>query len=191
MITKTCKQCGKIKPQEQFRKYYGGRKGSYNTCKVCEKINSRYKYIEAKEPDTRSEQEAKELQDIETLYGLQRKMGLQPPRATVRNKSDILEDIGGMITEYKEALDKVPEAVPASIPGELLTWLRADMTEEPEYYLDEVYEELKKKYRPTVCINPISLLPEYDDTYKTILDQILDRFSLYEDEYYTHARYDK
>ena len=39
--TKTCKQCGVIKPLEQFRNYYGGRKGTYTVCKSCEKINSR------------------------------------------------------------------------------------------------------------------------------------------------------
>ena len=26
MNAKTCKQCGELKPIEQFRKYYGGRK---------------------------------------------------------------------------------------------------------------------------------------------------------------------
>ena len=47
-MTKTCKQCGVIKPLEQFRNYYGGRKGTYTICKTCEKINSRVKYLEGK-----------------------------------------------------------------------------------------------------------------------------------------------
>ena len=38
MNAKTCKQCGELKPIEQFRKYYGGRKGTYTTCKTCENI---------------------------------------------------------------------------------------------------------------------------------------------------------
>jgi len=38
-ITKICKQSGETKPLDQFRRYYGGRKGTYKTCKFCEKIN--------------------------------------------------------------------------------------------------------------------------------------------------------
>ena len=45
MNVKICKQCGQIKPIEQYRKYYGGRKGTYKVCKSCEKINARAKYL--------------------------------------------------------------------------------------------------------------------------------------------------
>ena len=45
-------------------------------------------------------------------------------------------------------------------------------------------EELREKYRPMLEINKQTMMPVYDDTYKSILDQILARFDEYEDAYY-------
>ena len=74
---------------------------------------------------------------------------------------------------------KVPD-----IPAELSHWLTEPLTEEPEYYQDEVYEQLKAKFRPQTKIDPDTMLPVYDDTYKLVLDKILERFDNYEDAYY-------
>lgn len=187
MNTKTCKQCGELKPIEQFRKYYGGRKGTYKTCKQCEKINARAKYLEAKGDINRSEAEHEELLKIYRLYEAQRNAGLQPPRTEIGRRTPLADSLDDMIAKY-ESNPKVTEVVPEVdglvVPAELQVWLTCALTEDPDYYLDEVYEELKVKFRPQLRINKDTMLPEYDDTYKQVLETILDRFNDYEDTYY-------
>ena len=184
---KPCKQCGEIKPIEQFRKYYGGRKGHYTICKTCEKINSRAKYLTNK-GDKRNEAELEELAKIHELWDAQRAAGLQPPRENTGRTVPLSESLDDMIGKYKQQAEAVQEVVQAvkvpNIPAELSRWLTEPLTEEPEYYQDEVYEQLKDKYRPKTKIDPDSMLPVYDDTYKPILDKILERFDDYEDKYY-------
>ena len=187
MNAKTCKQCAELKPIEQFRKYYGGRKGHYTTCKTCEKINSRAKYLTNK-GDKCSEAELEELAKIHELWDAQRAAGLQPPRENTGRKVPLSESLDDMIGKYKQQAEAVQEVVQAvnvsDIPAELSHWLTEPLTEEPEYYQDEVYEQLKSTYRPKTKIDPDSMLPVYDDTYKSILDKILERFDNYEDKYY-------
>ena len=183
MQTQVCKQCGELRPIEQFRKYYGNRKGFYKTCKSCEKINSREKYLRNK-PSLTLEEEA-ELYKIHKLYELQRGAGLQPPRLDAGRSVPIAASLDDMISKYEEHV--VSTHVPSTAkpaPAELLRWLTEPLTEEPEYYQEEVYDELKAKFRPQVRIDTATMLPVYDDTYKAVLDQISDRFDKYEDNYY-------
>lgn len=184
MNTKTCKQCGVLKPIAQFRQYYGGRKGTYNTCKVCEKINSRYKYLKAKAFVTNVEDA--EITKIEDLYKYLTAAGLQPPRNHVDGTSPLNDVIDNMLDRYKAQADGARDNEEAAIPApfELHVWLTAELTEEPEYYQDEVYETLKAKYRPQLYIDTATMLPVYDSTHKLILDKILERFNMYEDNYY-------
>ena len=187
MNAKTCKQCGELKPIEQFRKYYGGRKGTYTICKTCEKINSRAKYLVAK-GDALSSAEEAELDKIHELWNAQRLAGLQPPREGAGRKVPITESLDDMISKYKQQAEVVQEVVQAvgapGIPAELSKWLTEPLTEEPEYYQDEVYDSLRAKYRPKTKIDPDTMLPMYDDTYLPVLEKILSRFDAYEDEYY-------
>lgn len=187
MNAKTCKQCGEIKPIEQFRKYYGGRKGTYTTCKTCEKINSRAKYLTNK-GDKCGEAEIAELNKIHELWEVQRMAGLQPPRENTGRTVPITESLDDMIGKYKQQAEVVRDVVRAvgdiNVPAELSRWLTETLTEEPEYYQDEVYDSLKAKYRPKTKIDPDTMLPMYDDTYLPVLDKILERFNDYEDEYY-------
>lgn len=187
MNAKTCKQCGELKPIEQFRKYYGGRKGHYTTCKTCEKINSRAKYLRRKGECMSWDEEA-ELAKIEKLYEVQRAAGLQPPHDHLGRKVPLAESLDDMISKYEKQAVDVQDVVQAvavtSIPAELTKWLTEPLTEDPEYYQDEVYEALKAKYRPKTKIDPVTMLPVYDDTYKPVLDKILERFNAYEDKYY-------
>lgn len=185
MNAKTCKQCGELKPIEQFRKYYGGRKGHYNTCKVCEKINARYKYLNNKE--TQSSAEITELCKIEKLYEAQRKAGLQPPRKDAERNKPLVDSLDDMIAKYTDmnvvaSVDAGVEHKP--VPADLQLWLKCELTEEPDYYLDEIYEELKSKYRPQLSIDTQTMQPIYDDTYKEVLDKVLERFYKYEDTYW-------
>ena len=184
---KTCKQCGMLKPIEQFRKYYGGRKGHYTICKSCEKINSRAKYLRRK-GDTRDWNEDIELQKIEQLYEAQRACGLQPPNLNAGRTVPLTENLDSMISSYTQRAEEVKgvvQAVEASdIPAELSAWLTEPLTKDPEYYLDDVYDKLKAKYMPAARIDPNTMLPVHDETYKPILSKILERFYTYEDEYY-------
>lgn len=190
MNAKVCKQCGELKPIEQYRKYYGGRKGHYNTCKVCEKINARFKYLSNK--PVRTDAEHAEIGKIEHLYAVQRAAGLQPPRKDAERNKPLVDSLDDMIAKYKPTapthLDAnwvvTGEQTPVSMPADLHLWLQCELTEEPDYYLDEVYEELKAKYRPQLRIDTATMQPVYDNTYKDVLDTILSRFYDYEDTYY-------
>jgi hypothetical protein len=187
MRTKTCKQCGEIKPIVQFRTYYGGRKGTYSTCKACETINSRVKYLTNKSILSNEEQD--ELDKIHQLWTIQRKAGLQPPRVNTGRKIPLAESLDDMIDKYTKQASKVKEAVHGtdleSIPAELQKWLyEEELVEEPEYYQENIYEHLKETYRPKLQIDKKTMLPVYDDTYKVILEKVLARFDAYEDTYY-------
>lgn len=189
MDVKTCKQCGELKPISQFRKYYGGRRGTYTMCKQCERINSREKYLVAKGESINLEEEA-ELDKIHKLYEYQRSMGLQPPNKQTRRAS-LAEDLDSMLSKYEDLVAQTNDAVKVDIgqdvsdvPYELLSWLTCDLDKEPDYYLDEVYERLRDTYRPCTGIDKATMMPVYDNTYKAVLDKILDRFNDYEDSYY-------
>ena len=130
METKICKQCGELKPVEQFRKYYGGRKGTYKTCKLCEKINARYKYLRGKATSSRlSSTEQVELDKIEALYSAQRKAGLQPPRKDAERNIPLVDSLDDMINKYKDiaAIESVDaSAYKPAAPAELQQWLTVE-----------------------------------------------------------------
>lgn len=196
--TKVCKQCGKMKPLDAFRTYYGNRTGTYNTCLSCEKVNTREKYLRKKSNYSAiSDSEAEELEKIHLLYKVQRAAGLQPPRLQEKNNS-LADKLDDMITLYsKQEADLAAEAERSSetsplspatdeefIPAELQMWRTKELTGAPEYYQDTIYELLREKFRPIKEIDQKTMMPVYDNTYKHILDEILTRFDAYEDEYY-------
>lgn len=181
MNAKVCKQCGELKPIEQYRKYYGGRKGYYNTCKLCEKINARYKYLHSK-GESVDWQEEDELSKIEKLYEAQRAAGLRPPNRGERSKP-LVDSLDDMIAKY-DTTPNVSTYRQLEGPYDLTVWLTCELTEEPDYYLDDVYEVLKAKYRPALRIDAETMQPVYDDTYKDTLDKILERFYDYETKYW-------
>lgn len=190
MEVKTCKQCGEIKPIAQFRKYYGGRKGTYKVCKACERINSREKYLRAKGDCMNWDEEA-ELDKIHELYECQRRMGLQPPTKQER-RTALSGELDGMLDRYRDMAAKATEVAQqtagintlVNAPAELVKWLTEPLTMEPDYYMDEVYERLVDAYRPCTGIDTHTMMPVYDNKYKAILDKILERFTDYEDSYY-------
>lgn len=187
MGTKICKQCGELKPQDQYRKYYGGRKGTYNTCKLCEKINSREKYLAGKEAaGTLTESEHTELYKIYELWEHQMTLGLRPPRFSRGKSTPLSESLDDMLGKYAERAKATVGVVQtdAAAPAELIKWLTEELTEEPEYYQEEVYDALVKKYRPQLKIDTATMLPVYDDTHRDLLQKILTRFDEYEDKYY-------
>ena len=169
METKVCRQCGTIKPIEQFRQYYGGRQGTYTICRSCEAINSRAKYLRRK-GEKQSEADKAELAKIEELYYLQRACGLKPPASRV-------------IASRADELDVLISKYESTTPAELAMWLTKELTEAPDVY-DAIYDELLKRYRPVLYVDQATFKPVYDERHKVTLDKILERFTEYEDNYY-------
>lgn len=81
------------------------------------------------------------------------------------------------------------DAEELDLPKDLSYWLSQSMEDfqaagfTPDYLQETVYESLKAKYRPQTGTDPTTFLPIYDDTYKTVLNQILRLFDEYEDWY--------
>lgn len=169
-----CKQCGEWLPNSKFRKYYH-REGASRLCLKCEKINSRAKYLERK-GDKATDSEIAELSKIHQLYEHQRAAGLNPPKRR-RALQDSLDEVDALISRYQDAATTVPEA--------LQRWLTCELSLEPDYYLDEVYDELVKAFRPAIGFDKQKLQPVYDETHADTLNKILERFNAYEDKYYT------
>ena len=183
--TKTCTQCGEIKPLEQFRKYYKG-KGYYSYCKDCEKINTRAKYLGNK--DCRTKQEEEEFTKINELYTLQRSLGLKPPTFKAHKWGAVTSTLDDMLAKYSakhlETQRAVAGLVPEGtvVPYELSKWLTEPLTKDPDYY-DDIYDGLIKIYRPLLHVHNETFEPEYDMTYSKVLEQILTRFTDYGDNY--------
>jgi hypothetical protein len=176
MSTKVCKQCGALKPLGQFRKYYGGRKGNYGACKSCEKINSREKYLAAKESQgTMTELEQNEMAKIYALWHAQIVLGLRPPRFGGGKSTPLADELDDMLSVYTERASAVQGLVQdnTATPAELVKWLTEELT-----------EMLQSIYRPQLNINTETMLPVYDDKYRAILQKVLARFDEYEDGYY-------
>ena len=167
-ILRQCKQCGKVKNVKEFRQYYKG-KGNYTTCSLCEKINSRCKYLRNKQKNSfLNVTEMQELTKIERLYMELRAIGMQPPAP--KEVDTIMSSVDNMLQEL------------SFIPEELAHYLTVELIGKPEYYEDE-YDRLVTKYRPMIGIDNTTGLPLYNDTYRLTLQSILARFEEYEDNY--------
>ncbi len=180
MQMRRCKQCGEVKAMSEYRQYYGtnksGRpKGHYRTCKSCESINTRYKYLNKKEELSNGELE--ELQAINELYDMLREEGLTPPE-NKQLESSVKSTVLDMINKKKQKV----EVAPLATPDELVAWMTKDLTPYTPEQLEEIYWQLRTKYRPQVGTDA-ELNPVYDETHKDSLATILDRFDEYEDNY--------
>jgi len=171
-----CKQCGEAKPatDENYRRYYAGRKGRYKVCKTCESINARYRYLLTK--STPTEAEATEKDKITALYNLLKLRGLRVPRFGEGRTTDSTETVDKLLGKNEAIVDSmarvkdlpVTKEEPTEVPEELQSWLTCDLSgKDPEQLLNEVYDDLRDKY-----------VAEY----KTILEKVLTRFYDYEDE---------
>lgn len=150
-----------------------------------------------------------DLKQIEDLYRLLEAHGHTVPKVVSQRPSQegvmsaqtlgYVEQLSGFYGirtgESKESPRPVAVALEPdemTIPGDLKKWL--DMSNEdystwiefgftPDYLQDVVYEALKAKYRPQTSTDPVTFLPIYDDTYKSVLNKILRSFDDYEDFY--------
>ena len=180
-----CKQCGEVKQLSSkfFRPYYGeNAKGFYRVCRTCESINNRYKYLTGK-GDAATQADLEEIARIEELYDTLRELGLEPPRYGAGTSSTVHSVVEELLKRKRQQAAEKKEqfGIEADVPTELVEWLTRPLTEKPEYY-EDVYFKLREKYMPVIGTNP-DATPKYDETYKEILDQILERFDDYEDNY--------
>lgn len=89
MTYKMCAHCGEVRPVDMFRKYYN-RPGLYAFCKICEKIETRRKYLVRK--SKLSEDEKIELDNIIKLYEYQRSLGLRANKKSRIKVADIVAE---------------------------------------------------------------------------------------------------
>ena len=89
MTYKTCAHCGEVRPIDMFRKYYN-RPGLYAFCKICEKIETRRKYLVRK--SNLSEAEKIELDNIIKLYEYQSSLGLRANKKSKVKVADIVAE---------------------------------------------------------------------------------------------------
>lgn len=185
--TRKCKQCGHVKSLELFRQYYGrgANKGKrsqsrYRTCKQCESINTKYKYL-CKKPEL-TEEESTMRDKIEQLYEVQRSLGYKPPGSdpTPRDASVIVDSL---LDEYKTKEPEVPEDMPNDMPDELRYWLNRDFLEISPDDLQEEFDEVEARYKPIIGLSD-DKTPIYDTTHKVVLDKIQDRIYDYEESYW-------
>ena len=167
-----CKQCGDVKDDEKFRQY-PKTKGRYKVCLNCEKINNKYKYLMRKK--TCTAEELQTMQKIKELYEILETKGMTVPYFVRSKDTSSVSEIDRLLEKYKKANE---------IPEELIQWKTKDLSPYTPDELDEAYQKLKEVYRPSVGVDDDSGLPKYDNTYRTILDEILQRFDEYEDLYY-------
>ena len=203
-----CKQCGDLKVPEKFRKYYGtGRKSSYKTCLDCEKINTRYKYLVSKirknsspdlwlDSETISKilrpEEIEDLNKIEELYEVLKSKGLKPPAFDSGRKGKADLRIDATLDRHKAEVEKVTTvakaadiSIPSNTPLELIDWLTKDLSKyTPEHLQEDISDELQKKFRPKIGVDSVNLVPIYDDRYREVLNEIQERFDVYEEGYY-------
>lgn len=193
---KRCVQCGMLKDIEEYRQYTYSRNnetpGRYRVCKACESINASYRRAKAsltEQGGLASGAAQKALDTVERteqLYAVLEKRGLRVPKENTVTQVSALEQL----LNFYQAPIVVPKqsTVAVQIPEELQRWLNADSAEwikaeiSPEYLQETVYESLKNKYRPQIGVDKETYLPIYDDTYKSILNDILKRFDDYEEE---------
>lgn len=175
-----CRQCGEIKVMTQFRRYYNSRKGHYRVCLTCEKINTRHKYLRRKSDNKELTQtELQELEKIERLYDVLRERGLRPPARQQEVPTGI--DLDAMLELHESKLVETQqlreEGIPENTPVELLEWLNKDLDGLENWELEDIYDNLEDRHRPQIGVDE-NYKPVFDDTYKTVLDKIRERFGV-------------
>jgi len=121
------------------------------------------------------------MQLIQELYNVQRSQGLKPPGAAETESIDI---VAALARQQAQAKDVVSAAPPDTIPHDLQHWLTVDLEAFKPDDLEQVSSELLAKYKKPTGVDPVTLAPIYDDTFRDVLNEILKRFDDYEDAYY-------
>lgn len=196
---KRCKQCGVLKESEYFRLYTYSRinntAGRVSICRECESLNSKYKkLLEKLSTGVVSPTDRELLSRIQNLYTLLECKGYHTPLSRKQPQRDALFDRLDTLIKCHSIESPITSTSPTSatveeLPAELEEWLNCpfetwiESNILPEYLQETIYESLKAKYRPQIGVDKNTYLPIYDDTYRTVLNQILKRFDDYEEMY--------
>lgn len=208
---KKCVQCNELKSVEDFREYTHSRNkqsktkaSRYRICRDCENINTRYyrakavidSYMTRPCLDSKAIKAGEELEKIQELYEALEARGCRTPLSKEEPKTTVLDDVDRLLEKLKleeKALPVVGKKIvtqepikPDEIPSELQYWLGDEWKaagQTPEFYQETIYESLKAKYRPQIGVDKERGTIVYDDTYKTVLNDILRKFDDYEDNY--------
>ena len=207
---KRCRQCGMLKDVEDFRKYTYSRvndtEGRYSTCKSCESINTRLTKLEKNIADVEERMCTEfldmskynawqnERDDILKLYDALESRGLHTPRvgkAPAESAPATSLQVSKLLEFYDEKPSQCVQTyippVDQEVPAELSRWLAGTPEEweeagmSPEYLQETIYESLKAKYRRQTGVDQNTYLPIYDDSFKSILNDILRLFDDYEE----------
>ena len=119
------------------------------------------------------------------LESLMQRYGANIPVAAVQQPSDAATQAPSEAMLPVDTTD-VPEGLQQWLTGSFDEWYEKLFT--PEYLNESVYPTLKSAYRKEIGWNAVTLTPEYDDTYKDVLNRISDRFWDYEDWYREHTK---
>lgn len=111
--------------------------------------------------------------------------GTATPVAAVQQPSDAATQAPSEVMVPVDTTD-VPEGLQQWLTGSFDEWYEKLFT--PEYLNESVYPTLKSAYRKEIGWNAVTLTPEYDDTYKDVLNRISDRFWDYEDWYREYTK---
>lgn len=119
------------------------------------------------------------------LESLMQRYGVTTSVPTAQHCSNAATQATSDVTEGIDTTD-VPEGLQQWLTGSFDEWYEKLFT--PEYLNESVYPTLKSAYRKEIGWNAVTLTPEYDDTYKDVLNRISDRFWDYEDWYREHIK---
>ena len=119
------------------------------------------------------------------LESLMQRYGANIPVAAVQQPSEAATPSPSDVTEGIDTTD-VPDGLQQWLTGSFDEWYEKLFT--PEYLNESVYPTLKSAYRKEIGWNAVTLTPEYDATYKDVLNRISDRFWDYEDWYREHNK---
>lgn len=180
--SKVCKQCGRMLPIDEYRKYAARGKGIYDTstgyhtvCRECENFNQTVNNAYRKPSEERTPKQVDLLQKAEELYKVLHSRGLEPKG---RFAADVLGinksvDTQSSTDRYLEmVLAGTDECDPLLTEGQRL--LNIELTEEPD-----VYQEMVDAWRECL-IGPEGRV---SSEYLELFNRVAERIDKYEDEY--------
>ena len=203
--TKKCKQCGRVLHKSNFRKY-ASRKSESSTrrtrvaentvCLDCESFNLAATRLFKQKEKTPAQEE--KLAKIADAYKALYNRGLQPIGAYAKHvlglsvgRSNVANSTNN-VDSYLAFVDGMVSAAPVDeeIVRELKGWITKELTEEPDYYNNHVYGELRVRCRVDELTRREAEEAERTGRpfeikacYKELLDAVLERFCAYEDNY--------
>jgi hypothetical protein len=135
------------------------------------------------------------LEKIAEVYRRLHRAGMHPIGAYAKHvlgttSTRAKSSSAALIDDYMAFVDEAFSDETTDIMNTLKKWLTKELTEEPDYYIDTVYGDLRVRCRCDHVTEEDARERErigrgFDvkDIYKELLDAVLTRFNAYEDKY--------